>query len=256
MIGERLRLEWTAKTHPGKVREHNEDALFGNDQTCVWAVADGMGGHERGEWASAMVVEALRTVSESGDFDGQVSQAASAIHHANGVIFGEARQKSINMGTTVVACVVRDGRFAVVWAGDSRAYVLRDGVLHQLSRDHTRVQELIDRGYLTVEQSIGHPMGHMLSRAVGVGEVLELDAVADQVSAGDIFLLCSDGLYGEVSDADIARILTHTAFENAANALVEACLNQEAKDNVTVIVIRASEATRLQLSPQNWGTPQ
>lgn len=256
MIGERLRLEWTAKTHPGKVREHNEDALFGSDQMGVWAVADGMGGHERGEWASAVVVEALGTVTDAADFDRQVDQAAKAIHRANDVIFTEAREKSTNMGTTVVACVVRDNRFAVVWAGDSRAYILRDGVLHQLSRDHTRVQELIDRGYLTAEQSIGHPMGHMLSRAVGVGDALELDAVADSVSVGDVFLLCSDGLYGEVSDADIAHILTHTPFENTAGALVDACLSHEAKDNVTVIVIRASEATRLQLAPQDWGSPQ
>ena len=140
MIGTTLRMEWHAETHEGKVRDHNEDALFASDRLGVWAVADGMGGHERGEWASAAVVEALGTLAGTDDFNDQVSQAAAAIHKANSAIFTEARAREISMGTTVVAAVIRDNRFAIVWAGDSRAYVLRDGVLHQLSRDHSRGQ--------------------------------------------------------------------------------------------------------------------
>lgn len=255
MITDTLKLEWKALTHEGRVREHNEDALFASDHAGVWAVADGMGGHERGEWASAAVVEALKNVPDLSDFDGQVALAAEAIHRANDVIFTEAQSKSIHMGTTVVGVVIKDSRFAVVWAGDSRAYVLRDGALHQLSRDHTRVQELIDRGFLTVEESVGHPMGHVLSRAVGVGAALELDAVTDELSAGDIFLLCSDGLYGEMTDNEISAILTNMPFDTAATALIDACLERGARDNVTVVLIRALEATRLNLAPQTWGTP-
>ena len=249
MIGNKLRLEWQAQTHEGRVRDHNEDALFASDRLGVWAVADGMGGHERGEWASAAIVEALRAVPDLDDFDDQVSHAAGAIHQANSVIFEEARAKSISMGSTVVAVVLKDKRFAVVWAGDSRAYILREGVLHQLSRDHTRVQELIDRGLLTQEQSIGHPMGHVLSRAVGVGGELELDAIADDMHPGDIFLLCSDGLYGVVGDDEIASVLSDMSLEQAARALVAKCLDNGAPDNVTVVLIKASEATVLSLAP-------
>ncbi len=255
MNAQNLKLEWKAGTHEGRVRDHNEDALFASERLGVWAVADGMGGHERGEWASAAVVDALRGVPDLGDFDGQIRLAAEAIHRANLAIFTEAQSKAINMGTTVVAVVAKTNRFGVIWAGDSRAYVLRDGVLHQLSRDHTRVQELIDRGFLTAEESVGHPMGHVLSRAVGVGAELELDALTDEVSAGDIFLLCSDGLYGEISDDEISAILKNMPFDTAANALIDACLERGAHDNVTVVLIRASEATRLQLSPQTWGAP-
>jgi serine/threonine protein phosphatase PrpC len=153
------------------------------------------------------------------------------------------------MGTTVVAAVIRDNRFAIVWAGDSRAYVLRDGVLHQLSRDHTRVQELIDRGFLTVEQSAGHPMSHVLSRAVGVMDDVELEAVTDDMHAGDIFLLCSDGLYGVVSEDEIAHILNTLHIDEAGAALVAKCLDNGAPDNVTVVLIKASEATVLSFAP-------
>lgn len=253
MIGTTLRMEWHAQTHEGRVRDHNEDALFANDRLGVWAVADGMGGHERGEWASATIVDALRTVPDLGDFNDQVTHTVAAIHQANATIFDEARARGISMGTTVVVAVIRDARFAIVWAGDSRAYVLRDGMLHQLSRDHTQVQELIDRGLLTPEQSAGHPMSHVLSRAVGVMEDVELEAVTDTMQAGDVFLLCSDGLYGVVGDDEIARTLTSMHIDEAGSALVAKCLDNGAPDNVTVILIKASEATVLSLAPHPQG---
>jgi len=249
MIGATLRMEWHAETHEGRVRDHNEDALFASDRLGVWAVADGMGGHERGEWASAAIVDALRAVPDMDDFNDQVSQTAAAIHQANTAIFTEAKARDISMGTTVVAAVIRDTRFAIVWAGDSRAYVLRDGQLHQLSRDHTRVQELIDRGFLTPEQSAGHPMSHVLSRAVGVMEDVELEAVTDVMQPGDVFLLCSDGLYGVVGEDEIAAALNSMHIDDAARALVAKCLDNGAPDNVTVVLIKASEATVLSLAP-------
>ncbi len=209
-----------------------------------------MGGHERGEWASAAIVDGLREVPREDSFDSLLDRVSSAIHTANATIYAEAQDKHVSMGSTAVALVLKDGRFAVMWVGDSRCYVLRDGVLHQLSRDHTRVQEMIDRGLLTVEQSVGHPMGHVLSRAVGVGTELELDGIADEPSAGDVFLLCSDGLYGVVSDEEIAGVLATQAINEAAGALIDLCLARGAPDNVTVVLVRVTEATVLTFAGQ------
>ncbi len=250
MITERLRYEVQAQSHPGKVRDHNEDALFVSEALGVFAVADGMGGHERGEWASAAIADSLREVPREGDFDSLLDKVSRAIHTANAIIYSEAQDKHVSMGSTAVALVLKDERFAVMWAGDSRCYVLRDGQLHQLSRDHTRVQEMIDRGLLTPEQSVGHPMGHVLSRAVGVGKELELDGIADEPSAGDVFLLCSDGLYGVVSDGEIAGVLATQALHDAAVSLIDLCLARGAPDNVTVVLVRVSEATVLSFAGQ------
>ena len=244
MITDRLKYEVQTLSHPGKVRTNNEDALFANAGTGVFAVADGMGGHERGEWASAAIVDGLAAV-RGGDFDSLLDGVSAAIHGANSVIYSEAQEKSVSMGSTAVALVLKDDRFAVMWAGDSRAYVLRDGVLHQLSRDHTRVQEMVDRGLLTAEEGLHHPMGHVLSRAVGVGKELELDGIADAPSAGDIFLLCSDGLYGVVTDDEISSLLAASPIAEAANSLIDLCLARGAPDNVTVVLVRVSEATVL-----------
>lgn len=245
-----LRLDWQAETHEGRVRDHNEDAHFANAGLGVWAVADGMGGHERGEWASAKVVDVLQKVGDADRFEGLVESTTQAIYVANAAIHAEAGAIGHSMGTTVVALVLKDDRFAVIWAGDSRAYIMRHGELHQLTRDHTRVQELIDRGFLTPDQAEGHPMGHVLSRAVGVMADLELDAMVDAWEAGDIFLLCSDGLYGVVGDDEIAAALRTGEIDEVAPRLIETCLARGAPDNVTVVLVKASEATVLSL-----GTP-
>ena len=250
MITERLKIEVEAQSHPGKVRTNNEDAMFASASLGIFAVADGMGGHERGEWASAAIVDGLREVPGQGDFDTLLDTVSSAIHAANATIYAEAQDKHVSMGSTAVALVLKDARFAVMWAGDSRCYVLRDGALHQLSRDHTRVQEMLDRGLLTQEQSVGHPMGHVLSRAVGVGQDVELDGIADEASAGDVFLLCSDGLYGVVSDEEIAGMMSNASLVDAASALIELCLTRGAPDNVTVVLVRVSEITVLAFAGQ------
>ncbi len=251
-----VRLDWKAQTHEGVVRDHNEDAHFASPAIGVWAVADGMGGHERGEWASAAVVDALRALPSDQDFDVCVDGTTKAIYAANATIHAEAKTIGSSMGTTVVALVLRDDRFAVIWAGDSRAYILRHGEMHQLSRDHTRVQELIDRGLLTPEQAEGHPMGHVLSRAVGVVPELELDGIVDEWQAGDLFLLCSDGLYGVISDTEIAAVLTSAELDDAAGHLIEICLARGAPDNVTVVLVKAAEATVLSFATPSQAVPQ
>ena len=245
-----LRLEGMAQTDVGRVRDHNEDCYLALPHAGVWAVADGMGGHERGEWASAAIVEALAQVEADDSFELGIDAAAEAIHAANRRIYAESEATGDRMGSTVVAIVLRERRFGVLWAGDSRAYLLRDGMLYRLTRDHTQVQEMVDRGLLTPEAAKDHPMINALARAVGVRPELELDGVVDEMKAGDIFMLCSDGLYGVVDDEEIARLLTPGLARADPAMLIALCLERGAPDNVTVIIVAATEPTALRLVRQ------
>lgn len=246
MTAAALRFEGMAQTDVGCVREKNEDCYCALPHAGVFAVADGMGGHERGEWASATVAVALAAVDDEGSFEAGLNAVAAAIHEANARIHEEAESAGVQMGTTIVAAVMRGRRFGILWAGDSRAYLLRAGMLHQLTRDHTQVQELIDRGILPPEAADGHPMGHVLSRALGVAPQLELEAVADEARAGDLFLLCSDGLMSVVEDREIAAMLADP-LNNTPAQLINLARARGAPDNVTVITISANEPTLLRL---------
>ena len=153
------------------------------------------------------------------------------------------------MGSTVVALLVQDRRFAVLWAGDSRIYLRRDRSLHQLTRDHTQVQDMVDAGLLSPEEAKEHPMKHVLARAVGVQPRLELDAIVDEADVGDMFLLCSDGLTGQVSDDEIVTTMNGRQPQAVCAALVELCLERGAPDNVTTVAVACEEITRISLAP-------
>ena len=248
-----LRLEGMAQTDVGRVRDNNEDCYLALPHAGIWAVADGMGGHHRGEWASAAIVEALSQVEAEGSFEQGLQAAADAIHAANRRIYIEGEAMGSRMGSTVVAVVMRERCFGVLWAGDSRAYLLRDGTLHRLTRDHSQVQEMVDQGLLSPEDARDHPMINALARAVGVRPELELDGVIDDMQAGDIFLLCSDGLHGVVEEEEIARLLTPAVARADPELLIALCLERGAPDNVTVVTIAANEPTALRLAPQPGG---
>ncbi len=242
-----LRVESGAKSHEGKVRQRNEDSFFALERHGLWAVADGMGGHEGGDWASAKIVEELEQIRFPKTFDDACVSIANAIHTANTIIYRQSLRRGKQMGSTVVSLYVQDRRFVVFWCGDSRAYLLRDGTLHRVSRDHSQVQEMIDRGLIDPKDAEGHPMGHVLARAVGVRETLELDSVQDEIQPGDVFLLCSDGLHGYVAEAEIARLLARGTPDHAAEQLVAMTLERGAPDNVTVITVMFTEPTLLSL---------
>jgi serine/threonine protein phosphatase PrpC len=244
-----LRIEGMALTDVGRVRDLNEDCYCALPHSGIWVVADGMGGHERGDLASAAIVSSVAAISVDGDFNSALAAVAEAIHEANRSIHAEAQAAGVQMGSTVVAAVLRERQFGVLWAGDSRAYLFRNGQLHRLTKDHTQVQQMVDSGLLTSEAAEGHPMGHVLARAVGVAPDLELDAIVDQAEAGDLFLLCSDGLHGVVEEAEIARLLADPAARAAPERLIGASLSKGAPDNVTVIIIAATEATQLRFEP-------
>ena len=242
-----FRIESWARTHEGRVRDHNEDSYCAKEPQGLWAVADGMGGHEGGEWASAKLVEKLDAIELPRDFGEAQALVADAIRDANRIILREARNRQKRMGSTIVALLVHDRRYAVLWVGDSRAYLLRDGEFVQLSRDHSQVQEMVDRGIMRPEDAVGHPMSHILSRAVGVTEEVQVDGVCGEIVPGDVFLLCSDGLHGYVDENEIARLLGRGTPEQASQELVELTLKNGAPDNVTVVAVWASEPTLLSL---------
>jgi len=224
-------------THNGCVRDHNEDALFISDGRPLFAVADGMGGHEHGEWASARIVEALAAVTPTGSFKRDTVAVSEAIHTANQVIFAAGGVGSAHPGSTVVALLFAESRFAAFWAGDSRIYLKRAEHLVRLTRDHTHVQELLARGALTEAEAAHHPMGHVLVRVVGVEADLKLDAVTGAAERNDRFILCSDGLTGVVKDSEIAEAMADSDAERTAQTLIDLALSRGAPDNTTVVAV-------------------
>jgi len=241
-----FRIEDSSATHVGHVRKENEDSHYSDARAGVWLVADGMGGHANGKHASEAIAHALSLAELPHTLDEAAGAVADAIHLANRAIREHSQENDVQMGSTAVALVVRGDEFAVLWAGDSRAYLYRHGALIPLTRDHTQVQEMVDRGLLAPHEADDHPMKHVLSRAVGVQDSLEIDAIRDRLESRDLFVLCSDGLYGIVSEPDIAAIL-HAHGPAASEALVEACLAGGATDNVTVTVVGVTEPTLLVL---------
>ncbi len=240
-----LRVSTTAITHTGLIRSANEDSYVTREDAGVWMVADGMGGHANGQWASTTVVDAVGAARLSTDFDADVAVLTDAIQLANERIFTTSQQQGARMGSTAAALYMSGDRFACIWAGDSRIYLLRDGQLYRMTRDHTQVEELLERGILTPEEAAHHPMSHVLSRAVGVEAELRLDAVSDTAVPRDIFLICSDGLSGVVSESEICERLANFPAQSACGRLLDLVLARGAPDNVTFIAVTCEEKTSL-----------
>lgn len=238
-----FRITGAARSDTGRVRGHNEDAILHRPELGLWAVADGMGGHERGEWASACVVDALSAVAVGPSFDTQLEIVAEALHAVNASIHADGGADGARAGTTAVALLIGDGRFGVLWAGDSRAYLLRAGTLVRLTSDHTQVQDMVDRGLLTADEAKDHPMSHVLARAIGVQPTVQIDVVADAPVPGDVFLLCSDGLTCCIADAELPPLLGVRAPDSVADTLIAMCLERGAPDNVSVVVVAIDAVT-------------
>lgn len=243
-----FRIESLARTHEGRVRTNNEDSFCERPEALFWAVADGMGGHEHGEWASAALSEALGAAEIASEFGAACHSISDAIHAANTAIWEEGERRGTQMGSTVVTLHISGRQFAVLWVGDSRAYLVRGGAIHRLSRDHTQVQEMVDRGMLSEAEAEAHPMAHVLARAVGVQPQVSVEGVADEVQPGDIFLLCSDGLTGRVADSEVRDILLGNGEGPPIDQLIALVLERGAPDNVTIIVVSVDETTMLSLA--------
>jgi protein phosphatase/serine/threonine-protein phosphatase Stp1 len=227
----------SAATHRGTVRAGNEDAMLDRASLGLWAVADGAGGHGAGEVASQAVVEALADIPNglsAAEILAQLRLRLAAVH-AGLQARSAAEGRSRPMATTVVLLVLRSEHFAALWVGDSRAYLFRNGVLARVTRDHSLVQDMVDSGSLSEEEAERHPQANVITRAVGADGPLELDKATGRAAAGDVFLLCSDGLFKAMDEPEIAARLLGGA---SAEALVEAAVAQGARDNVTAILVR------------------
>ena len=241
-----IRTEWHATTDVGAVRSVNEDRYFASADLGVWAVADGMGGMSRGDWASGQVVAALETLGRRASVDEMLGDVASALARANDLIFAEAEAQGNRMGTTAVVFVQRDLDFGLAWVGDSRAYLLRAGCLYRLSRDHSQVQEMVDAGLLEEAAAAKHPMRNVLTRAVGVVTPLAVDTVVNRLEPDDMVLLGSDGLYGVIGEGEMQDILTKLPIEAAAQAMLARCHQLGAPDNITFVAVSTFEVTLVQ----------
>ncbi|HEY0301347.1 MAG TPA: PP2C family serine/threonine-protein phosphatase [Rhizomicrobium sp.] len=237
----------------GRVRAANEDSMILRDDVGLWAVADGMGGHANGKWASEQIAQALAAAPLGGEFDSDVRLIGEAVQRANDRILASSEHAGAVMGSTAAILFLSASRFAVFWAGDSRVYLYRDAALIRLTRDHTYVNELVAAGAITAAEAATHPDTHVISRAVGVAAALELDAIADQVVALDVFLLCSDGLTDLVSDEEIGDCLRRDPPPAAARRLLDLALSRGAHDNVTVLVVGCEEITKLTLATAGAG---
>lgn len=241
----RLRYRSAVRTHPGNVRKVNEDSALSRDDAALWLVADGMGGHAHGDWASQTLAEHLAAVDLSVPPAERGPAIMAALHAGNAAIVEAAARAGSQMGTTAVVLHLEGNDVLCLWVGDSRIYRFRRGGLEQLTRDHSMVQELVDRGLLDASEAELHPMAHVLSRAVGTEANLRADALHDQALPGDQYLLCSDGLTKVVPEDVIARMLRLPSVNAAADRLVAETLARGAPDNVTVIVVSVEEVTEL-----------
>lgn len=247
-----IRVVSASATHVGHVRATNEDSLL--EASPVYLVADGMGGHNAGEVASAIAVEEFEklTVQENVTVE-QLGEALRSAARRIGELVGES---TAGAGTTVavVATMVLDGvgYWVVLNLGDSRVYRLSGEIFEQVSVDHSVVQELMDAGELTPEQARVHPYRHMVTRALGAGPESDPDYWLIPAEAGDRMLVCSDGLTGEVTDAAIERVLRSPADVRTISAdLVGLALDGGGHDNVSVVVVEAVEVVGRSLATED-----
>jgi serine/threonine protein phosphatase PrpC len=232
-----VRFESVARTHVGCRRKINEDAMLVRTDQGLWAVADGMGGHDAGEVASALIVELLE--ASSGEGAAGVAAALSEANRRLWAMAGTGPHARI-IGSTVVALVAVGESFACLWAGDSRAYLSRGGVLRQLTHDHSLVQELVDAGDLEPAAAANHPNANIITRAVGARQELSLDEVKAEIAVGDVLLLASDGLTRLLSDGEILAGLKAPDLEVLADQWIKTCLERKAPDNVTFIILKTN----------------
>jgi serine/threonine protein phosphatase PrpC len=231
-----------ARTHIGTVRQRNEDAVLDRAEAGLWAVADGAGGHERGDHASARIVETLAEIDDGLTGARLVEEVTARLSRVN----NELRAKAAAIGpdaliaSTAVVLLIQTGQVRIFWAGDSRVYLMRGGRLRQLTRDQSYVQDLVDGGEITREEAIGHPLSNIVTNLVGGSDQLILEERREPLETGDVLLLCSDGLTSAVPDAEITEVFRAHGAPAVADRLIECALEHGALDNVSVVVVEYS----------------
>lgn len=235
---------FNAKTHVGLIRKINEDSILALPEHGIWVVSDGMGGHKGGDFASQSVVEAISMLDEDLPPRELMQGVRGAIERAHQFILQEADRIGAEMiGATVVTLILSNSHFVAFWAGDSRLYRLREGAIEMLSTDHSIVASLVLSGQLSWDEAEHHPQSNAITRAVGVGEKVELDKIRGEAEPGDRFLLCSDGLTKYTDMGTLQRILGEEPIETVSDTLLDLALRGGGADNISIIVVDVPEGT-------------
>jgi serine/threonine protein phosphatase PrpC len=223
-----------ARTHVGRVRSVNEDRLLDRGDQGLWVIADGMGGHHAGAAAATTAVEVLERLADRATPIGRADLLA-AIREANDRIHAGSAADAGTSGATIVAMTVLGLRATICWAGDSRAYRIRDGIAERLTRDHSLVQELVDAGVLAESAAERHPRANVVTRALGVAPAVEIDVAAVHLATGDRLLLCSDGISRSLHPRDFTTM--PVAIDACADRLLANALQRDGSDNATLILV-------------------
>lgn len=226
-----------ASTHTGRVRASNEDAFLESSDEGLWLVADGMGGHSRGDYASRAIVKAFNDFRQEPGLSKNLNDIETRLLSANETCLNAFKGKRV--GSTVVALLIINGLSFFIWAGDSRIYRLRNDQLELMTEDHSLGQERVNRGELTLEELADHPSAHVLTRAIGVHKNLSFELRYSDVQPGDRFLICSDGLYYALSNDLLKSKLQQHTPSVAMQELMELALDYGGRDNLTAIVVEA-----------------
>lgn len=238
--GPQMQFYCAAQSHIGLRRKLNEDSLLDRAELGLWAVADGMGGHEAGEFASAAVVNGLGKVAPQKSSEDMAGAAIAALEAVNDELnlFARSTGEPRTVGSTVVGLTVIGGSFACFWAGDSRAYRVRNRQIEQITNDHSLVNDLVRAGMITADEAEHHPSANVITRAIGVSREVEIDCVSGEVAAGDIFVLASDGVTRVMAAGEIMQAVLTRNPRQAVDTIVATVLDRGAPDNLTVIVVR------------------
>ena len=241
-----------AATDKGCVREENEDSFLVASHLGVWAVADGMGGHEHGRLASQLVVKELERIRPAQSAAELREHCEAAVLAANARVQGlSSARGGVTIGSTLVALLIHEKFYACIWSGDSRMYLLRGGQITALTRDHTELADLIAKGVLTDEEARNWPRRHVITRAIGVAPEPELEMISGTLEDEDTFVLSSDGLTTHVNMAEIGEIVATQEPQAACDRLLQLTLERGGTDNVTMVIVRTrtKETTLVQARP-------
>lgn len=232
-----MNIRFSATTHVGHRRNINEDSILALPDQKIWVVSDGMGGHAGGDFASQTVVDSVAMMDPDLPPEHLVPSLREAISRAHDTIHTESVARNATIGATVVTFMMSGEHFAAFWAGDSRLYRLQSGGIEMLTTDHSMVAALVLSGQMSWDEAEQHPQSNAVTRAVGVGEELELEKIRGEVMPGDRFLLCSDGLTKYATFEMLERILAREPIETVADTLQQLALDGGGADNISIIVI-------------------
>ena len=233
----------SAKSDVGNIRSLNEDSYIERPDIQLWAVADGMGGHHGGEIASQMIIESLNNIGgEYNSLSEFVDSVEDALISTNTSLrqLSQEQYSSRTIGSTVACLLAYNGYIAYIWAGDSRVYRIRNNELIQLTSDHSEVQRLVDEGLLDPSMAESHPSANVVTKAIGGQDDMTLQVGLDEIRTDDIYLVCSDGLYRDIPNAELQSFFGSNDTDASCESLINTALSRTGADNLTAIVAQAT----------------